>query len=489
MFKYNNKDYQLNFLKEFYSGFDIIIQSDTSLYDYVKKNINLLGINKKYIIYLNNDKFYINHIEFVSILLDIINICPSFAFEPDIKNYSIDELQNITIFADYKYNRYEDPSDISQPTISDILIFKEIYEKNVDEFSVFMKSTLPDYAKYNAINYILENNLYYTTDLNMFLQSLYFDRTEKSQLALNFKNLTKIYFYYPDIKIFLEELASEKNEYVVFLLNKYLYNAKEEIYNGLNNALSNFKNHNQKIVFINTIQSNGIYYRYDIETPNDFDPKNKIKLELIRGEVKKINYVLSGYSVNFITKTVKKCNFYEFRNMIINIINSYKINFEVSLKLEIKMINLSEKFVNDIKNYIYLYSKNNSIEYSFKIPDTILDKTTISIKNTDILMKFKEKFSLKPEIINIIKTMEPLGLTYEDIFNKFNLYSAEAVLKYKNPFLLRLSYDIKLHLIDPEILDIINIYINKYNITSVLKNKELIPRCRTKEEILKLIYF
>lgn len=488
MFKYNDKNYKLNLLNKLYDGFDIIINNKLNLSNYIKENIKNINLKKQYIIYLNNEKFYIDHIEFVSILLDIANICPSFAYEPNIQNYTLKELQEISKFSQYRYNIYEDPSDISQPSIDDLLKLKQLYNKNNEEFNVFIKSTLPNYAKYSAVKYILENNLYYTTDLNIFLQTLFFNRSENSQLALNYENLTKIYYFYPDIKIFLEELAINENEYVIFLLNKYLYNVPENIFIGLNNALSNFKTYSQKIVLINTLESNGMYYRYDIEIPNNFNDKDKIKLELMRDEIKKVKFILSGYLINFTTKTVKKSDFYTFRNTVINIIDSYKINFDISLKLEIRTISLSDFFVNDIKNYIYLYSKNNSINYSFRVPDAILNKTIIQLKNTDVLTKFKEKFNLSPNEINIIKTIEPLGLEYEDIFNKFNLYSAEAIMKYKNPHLLRLSYDINFHLLTEDILEILNIYINKYNITSILKNKRLILRCENKEDILRLIY-
>lgn len=466
MFYFNDKKVELHYLNDMYNKENIQVNISLSLEFYISE---LLKMNSDCTITIkkNNKLIKIERNILLSILFDAINICPSFAFDENIKNYNIDDLKKYSKYTKYKYIKNSNPDDLTQPTINDLIQLDLLYNKNVDEFNIFINSKLQKYIKYSALDYILYNNLFFTKSLEHFLLNFNFKQSANSQFALNYCNLTKIYFNYYNLKNFIEELVKNNDKYVLFILNKYLYLAPEYIYKGLNNALTTLKSYNQKIVFINILCKNGKFYQYNISLLDKMEFKDKVSFEILKNTISNIYYLYNNnLIINFNNKEFKIGTFYDFKLYILKYINeNLNKKYEFELFFNDSYIYISKNFVNHIKYYIYEYNFDTSKKYLIN-PNFIKDNTTILSKNTDLKTKLIERYHISNEQANLIVEIKKFGVNDITILNNFNFYNFKMIETYKNPLLVILSYKVNLKNISKKLLEYLNI-----NITIDMVNK------------------
>lgn len=485
MFYFNDEKIELHYLNDIYNEESIQVNISLSLEFYISE---LLKMNPDRVIAIkkNNKLIKIKRNILLSILFDAINICPSFAFDENIKNYSIDDLKKYSKYTKYKYIKNSNPDNLIQPTINDLIQLDLLYNKNVDEFNIFINSKLQKYIKYSALDYILDNNLFFTKSLEHFLLNFNFKQSTNSQFALNYYNLTKIYFNYYNLRKFIEELVKNNDKYVLFILNKYLYLAPEYIYIGLDNALTTLKSYNQKIVFVNILCKNGKFYQYNISLLNKMEFKDKVSFEILKNTINNIYYLYTdNLIINFNNKEFKTGTFYDFKSYILKYINeSLNETYEFELNLTDSYVYISKNFVNNIKYYIYKYNFDTSKKYLIN-PNFIKDKTTILSKNTDLKTKLIERYHISNEQASLIIEIKEFGIDDITIFNNFSFYNFKMIEIYKNPLLIILSYKMNLKNISKKILEYlnINITIDMINKIDNIKENKLIDI----EDVLKNI--
>ena len=141
---------------------------------------------------------------------------------------------------------------------------------------------------------------------------------------------------------------------------------------------------------------------------------------------------------------------------------------------------IDAEVIDNIKDNMYAMAKELPSAEQINITELIKDKMTnkipivspIQSKEDTMYKLFSEKFNFVPHIYPILKNMcDQLEMPYEEAVDNFNRTNISKIAKYKNPALLRLSYEYNFHEMKESQIDILNAYLTLENVPKMMELK------------------